>query len=466
MICIRIRDQAGIHVAETTSTLPTSNLWIKLKALLIAVIMIILLLAFAVWSGIPGGERATIFWIGVAVLILILFGLGGLTWHLLIRPLPFGQRVEIQPIRASYRRATALLLGVGAGGIVVGAFWDEVWHRIYGIPFGDDLLWRPHLLMYFGFLSVTLLGFGGLYIISQQGKGTFQQRFRANPIIGLLILLGAFLMYVLPADPIWHEIYGDDITAWGIPHLLLVMNWVSMMLLAVGVHMTLVPAREWRGVRHLSAQDVFPIVIMAVMLLMWVQFFTTEWDARTSSALLRPEWLLPVLIVMSATFTGVIINHTLRRAGAATITGLVALAVRYALIQLFQVDFMHLDAWVLALPILLMIDLWAAYAIFQKREAWVGEGVAAGMGMGLVLVTIFNTYYDHVLITNLPVTLMVVLAASLGTSWAGAKIGDYFARSNKQVEETTARLPLMTIGALVVACLFVALFVTTASPPV
>jgi hypothetical protein len=424
-------------------------------------------MAFALWSGIPGGERATPFWIGIIVLILILFGLGALTWHLLFRSLPAGQRVEAQPLRARYRRVAALLLGVGAGGIVVGAFWDEVWHRIYGIPFGEDLLWRPHLLMYFGFLTVTLLGFAGLYVVSQHGKGTFQQRFRANPIIGLLILLAAFLMYVLPADPIWHQIYGADITAWGIPHLLLVMNWVSMMLLAVGIYMTLLSAREWRGVRHLSAQDIFPIAIMAVMLLMWLQFFTTEWDARTDSALLRPEWLLPALIVMSATFTGVIVNHTLRRAGAAMITGVVALTVRYGLIQLFQVDFMHIDAWVLALPILLLIDVWAAYDILQKRNvSWVGEGIAAGVGMALVLVTIFNTYYDHVIITNLPLTVGMVLAAGLGTSWAGANLGDYFAQSNKQAEETGSRLPLATLGTLAGACLFVAWFVTTAAPPV
>jgi len=458
----------AISVTHNTTTFPENNLWAKLKALLIASIFAALLLAFAVWSGVPRGERATLFWIGVAVLIVILFALGALTWHLLFRPLPAGQKVEVQPLKASYRRVTALLLGVGAAGIVVGAFWDEVWHRTYGIPFGDDFFWRPHLLMYFGFLTVTLLGFAGLYVIIQQGKGTFQQRFRANPIIGLLILLGAFLLYVLPADPIWHQIYGVDITAWGIPHLMLVANWVSMMLLAVAVYMTLLPEREWRGVRHLSAKDIFPVAIMAVMLLMWLQFFTTEWDARSSTTLSRPEWLLPVLIAMSATFTGVIINHTLRRAGAATVTGLVALGVRYTLIQLFQVDFMFANAWVLALPVLVMIDLWTAYCLYSKREiSWIGEGVAAGVGMALVLFTAFHTYYPTVTITNLPVALVMVLAATLGASWVGAKIGDYFAVSNKQVEEATVvQLPRMTIATLVAACLFVAFFVTTAAPPV
>jgi hypothetical protein len=89
-----------------------------------------------------------------------------MAWHLLFRPLPTGQTVREQPIQASYRQALALLLGVGGYGITVGGFWDEIWHRQYGIPFGEDFFWRPHLLMYFGIGVTIVLAFAGLYIIT------------------------------------------------------------------------------------------------------------------------------------------------------------------------------------------------------------------------------------------------------------------------------------------------------------
>lgn len=389
----------------------------NLKTGVLIVVAVILLAAFSVWSGVPQGEKAGPFWVGIAVLIVITFGLGWATWYLLFKPLPAGQQVSAQSLRAGYRQATALLLGAGSMGIVIGAFWDEVWHRIYGIPFGEDLLWRPHLLMYFGFGSVTVLGFVALFMLNRHGRGTFQQRFRANPLIGLLILLGAFLMYVLPADPIWHSIYGTDITAWGIPHLILVVNWITMILLAITIYMTLLPAREWGSPLRLTLHDGFPIVMFAVMLLMSNQFLTTEWDARSDLVEPRPEWLLAAGIVVSAVLVGVMANHTLRRFGAGLLVGIVSLLARSALIALFNIDFLYTNAWILALPILLAVDAWYAYRLFAKQApSWLGAGIAGALGMAVVLFALYPQIYPTFLVSNIPVTLLFVLLASLGAS--------------------------------------------------
>jgi hypothetical protein len=454
-----------------TKSLPQSpsTLSPQLKLIGFCAAVITFMVAFTIWSGIPQGDQANAFWLGVGVMTVVLFALGWATWYLLFKPLPAGQAAAVQPISATFRRIAALLLGIGGAGIVVGAFWDEVWHRLYGIPFGQDFFWRPHLLMYFGFGSVTLLAFGSLYVVNRYGKGSFQQRFRANPIIGFLILLGAFLMYVLPADPIWHQIYGNDITAWSVPHLMLVGNWIAMILLSVAIYMTLLASREWGGPLHLSGDDILPLVMLAVMLLMWMQFFTTEWDANFGPAFSRPEWLLPAVIVAGAALVGTMANHTTRRFGSATLTGLIALAARYGLIRLFNVNFMHTHAWVLEIVPLVWIDLWCAYRVLRKENPlWVGSGIAAAVGMTLVLLSIFNQYYPRVTFTSIPASGIAMLAASLTASWCGAKIGDYFASRNKQVEEKSAasRVPLATLGALAAAFVFIVFFITTAAPPV
>jgi hypothetical protein len=448
-------------LSPNTSNLP---IWGRIKAVAAGLAALILFIAFGFWSGVPSGERALSFWIGVEVLLLILTAFSWAAWHLLLRPLPLGQIVQPQPITASYRQALALLLSVGGAGLIVGAFWDEIWHRQYGTPFGEDFFWRPHLLIYFGILVAMVLALAGLYRIIRWGKGTLQQRFRANPVIGLLILVGGLLMCVLPADPIWHRIYGADLTAWSIPHVLLFVSFVAILLLAIAMHMTIQPAHAWATPRQLRPSDVLPLVMFAATFLSWNQFFTTEWDGGARFVLARPEWLLPVVIASGAAFIGVLANHTLHVFGAATLSGVLALALRFALIRLFQTeDMMHLNSWVLVLPSLALIDLWYAY----RPGAHTGAGVAAAVGMGVVLLTIFQQFYRLYPITNLPIAFVMVLVGSLGMSWLGAFLGDYFAQSNKQgAAAAGSRLPLVSLAVAAATVAFIIFFVTTATAPV
>jgi hypothetical protein len=439
---------------------PTSE---RIKNIVISIVIIATIAAFAFWSGVPSGDRALPFWIGVIVLFAMLGGFGLATWHLLFRPIPAGKVVAEQPIKAAHRQALALLLGMGGVGIIVGTFWDEVWHRQYGIPFGEDFYWRPHLIMYFGFLVAMGLALAGLYIIGRHGQGNIQQRFRANPVIGLLILSGTLLTYVLPADPVWHTIYGNDLTAWSIPHLVLIANFVLILLLAAGIHMSAQPHRKWASPRRLRLVDMLPFLMFATTSLMWNQFFLVEWDAGASFVLERPEWLLPVLIVSGAAFIGVIANHTLRTYGAATLSGLLALVMRFALIKLFGVEkIMFVNAWVLALPSMILIDLWYAY----RPGARLGAGIAAAVGMMIVLLTIYPQFYPLYVITNLPIAFGMVLLASLGLSLAGAALGDYFAEGNKQAGEAAgSRTTLLSLGVVGATIIFVVFFVATATPP-
>jgi hypothetical protein len=69
----------------------------------------------------------------------------------------------------------------------------------------------------------------------------------------------------------------------------------------------------------------------------------------------------------------------------------------------------------------------------------------------------------------------MVLVGTLGMSWLGATLGDYFAERNKQVEAKTSRLRLplasldmagVTVILIVLFAAFIIFFVTTATPPV
>jgi hypothetical protein len=373
---------------------------------------------------------------------------------------------------------------MGGYGMSVGGFWDEIWHRQYGIPFGEDFFWRPHLLMYFSLGVTILLAFAGLYLIIRRGKGTLQQRFRANSVMGLMVLVGGLHMFVLPADPIWHVIYGEDLTAWSVPHLLLFGTFNSSLLLAAAIHMTAQPHRKWGTPHQLRLTDALPLLLFAALSLSWNQFFTTEWDGTAGLVPGRPEWLLPVMIVSGAALVGVMANHTLHVYGAATLTGVMALVIRFALIHLFNAEaMMRVNSWVLALSSLVLIDLWYAYhlsgpsshrratggagQIPHSQKAWIGAGGAAAVGMGIMLLTIFQDFYPLALVTNLPVALIAVLVGSLGMSWLGAALGDYLADGNKQVEEATvdSRLPLALLGVIGATVAFIIFFATTATPP-
>lgn len=433
---------------------------------------ILFILSVVYWGGVVRGPKLPAFMLGIAVLIATLCAFALAFWHLLIRPLPMRHRVVAsQSINAGYRQAIALLLGIASINIVVGGFWDEVWHRLYGLPFGEDFFWRPHLLMYFGFLSVMALGLVGLYVVVRQLQGTLQQRFRAIPAIGLLILVAAFMMYVLPADPAWHQIYGSDLTAWSIPHLLLMLNFTTIMLVAVAIQLSMVPTREWRTLASITLYDILPLLMFACILLINLQLFTTEYDqvGAYDNPIMRarPEWVLPFLIAGVATFVGVLANHSLRYAGAATVAGLLALGLRYGLIQAFDAEVVRASGWIVALLPLLAIDLWVGYSLLRgKTPTWIGAGIAGTVGM-IAAYPLMMRLYPEMVIGNLLVTVVMVLVASLCASWLGVRIGDYLATSNKQVRRSgvPVTVPLASVGALAVLAGFILFFINTATPP-
>ncbi len=436
--------------------------------------------AFVVWGGIPRDDRAVLFWAQMLGLFLLSGAFALLFWHLFLRPLA-AKLSQPKPdnLPSQLRQRIALMQTGGIMAIFVGAFWDELWHRSYGIPFGEDFFWRPHLLIYFGVCTVIGVGFWALLYLNRQLKGNFQQRFRANPLIGLFILNAAFMLYALTSDPFWHWTFGEDLTAWSLPHLIMLLSFIFTLLLAAFVYVSTLPLREWRGLSQLNFRDALPLLIFAGNLLVWLQLMLIDWDQALAGikpewlGLYRPEWLLAANLTACVTLTGIVATRLLRCAGAATAAGLLALAIRYAMIQIFQADSMQYAAWLAALLPLLGIDLWAYYCGLRRQQepAWRGSALAIGAAMLLNAPIIRGLYnFDGVNMADNLAYALAVFVTVIGLSWLSQQIADAMLRQ-RQREAVAPSAPVLlrpafSFGLLGSFVLFIIFFIATASPPV
>jgi hypothetical protein len=444
----------------------------------VIVILFGAIIRLGIWGGLPAEEEIPAFLIGLGFFLASTLGFGVLAWHLLIRPLPAAHAIpQSITIPVHYRQLLASLIALASLNIVVGLLWDEIWHRSYGIPFGEDFFWRPHIMMYSGIFLSAGLAFASLYYIIRHGKGTLQQRFRANPIIGLLILNGGFMMYMLPLDPVWHNIYGEDISAWSVPHIYLLISFTFLFLLAVAVQLSTISLPSWRLPWELKGRDwlnnLAPLMALAFISLFGYQFLTLEWEGQSVSRLIlnRPDWLLPAIFAAVVAFRGLIANHALRFAGAATMTGLISLILRFLIIRLFNFDLLTTNSWLVVLPALMALDLWWAWTIYRTKEApaWWQSCAAIIFGM-LPGLWIMDQLYIHPTVdgrTVLPMIIAVSLSAIM-SGWVGYQLGNYLGESNKQVEETAVTnrfLQFVPPLALVSIVAFILFYIVTAEPP-
>jgi len=445
--------------------------------ILAAIAGVVIFVGFAAWGGIPTDAQSSAFWAQASMFCLVICAFVLAFWHLLVRPLAPNLR---QPQAVSLSRRTreilALILASGGIAIFVGGVWDELWHRSYGIPFGEDLFWRPHLLMYFGFATASAAGFWALLYLNRNLRGNFQQRFRSNTAVGLLILNAAFLLYALPADPIWHWIFGEDITAWSIPHLILLTSFVLTQLLALDLHASTWQRHDWHVIFRLRLRDSLSLLILAGIQLLWIQLMLIDWDASLagippeSIGLYRPEWLLAANLLACVTFTGVMATRVLRCAGAATAAGLLALAIRIGLIEFLDAEMLQFVAWVAALLPLLAIDIWSFYCgvIRMRSPEWRGTALVLIAAMALNAPGIRRLYQleggD-----NLAYGLAVIVTG-IGMSWLSHRLADAMLRrvlvEADDLAESRAMPVKLSLGMAGGFAAFILLFIATASPPV
>ena len=438
----------------------------------IAVTAVIVFVSLTVWGGVPTGETLA-FAAGVAILLGALLAFGFAVWHLLVKPLPAGVEVpKTSAISFAQRRLFAVLLLISGVCLVVGGFWDEVWHRSFGLPFGPDLLWRPHLLIYASLLIPSVLALVYVFRAVVNGEGTLQQRFRADPALGFMTLTGGLLMFLVPADPIWHTIYGEDISAWSLPHIVLLFNVSIVTMLAAAVQLSTLAPRAWSAIGRMAAPETLALIACAFALDLQLQVLATDWENANATIRARPDWLLPAIYVALAAFMGTFANHTLRRVGSATATGALTLLVRFGLIQLFNYHAITIDSWLPVLPPLIALDMWHAYRLRTGRSpsSALWNGVAATIGLLLVSIFVINRVFAHTQIgwANLAPVVVACVLIGAGGSWLGRALGDTLASENKHLEaaqQPDARMRFVSPALFAGALVFIVFFVVTAAPP-
>ncbi|MEZ4605283.1 MAG: hypothetical protein R2865_00325 [Deinococcales bacterium] len=425
------------------------------------------------WGGLPR-EGIVLFWLGVASIIVML-GLGIFALHKVL------QMPAHYITTAKERMALGFVLTLGGVLTMIGGYWDEVWHVKYGLPFGEDLLWRPHQIIYLGLLSISLSAVWAAFKLYRSAKGSLWQRLVSDRALAIIVLLGAFMAYSVPMDPLWHTLYGADISAWSVPHLLLVLCVFLIMLTAIVTLLSALPKRTWQLISSLQLVDMLLILAFAISLSLSLQVFTTEWDAtnviREGSAQAfwqRPEWLLPGVLAFLGIFYAITINQLTRCVGSASLTILLALALRQSLVTGFAYDRLSADMWLLLLAPMMAVDLsYAIYLLRNKEQpqlpmAWL-SGLAGSLGLGVISLCLMPRLliYPRINSSTIPMMLLAIVLGGLYAAYLGKSLGtaglEVAQKSSNRDSAKANSLWFMT--ALVISLVFLLFYIVTASPP-
>lgn len=457
--------------------------WIKLRSTLVVTGSLGILLSLVRWGGVA--RSGPLMWAGVALFtgLILLFGL--LVWWLYRSPLA-GQSAQSKArSSAGVRQFVSSLALLSGMAFVVGGLWDEVWHRRFG-GFGDDFLWPPHLLLYGSLFIFACFAFGGMLTLAR-GTGGIRQRFRGEPVIGLLFLASAYLVASLPSDQLWHTIYGRDLTAWSLPHVMIAGGVAFVMFCAATLQLSVMPLEPWSGPRKLRGQELLALLLIAWATTVLLQLGTTEWDGLRSfngrgndvfrgAFWRRPQWLYPVVVVSIALFSGTFALHAIRRIGVATLLALFVLLFRVILIKALGADDPIVGigwlAHLLMVAPLLALDLWYAARVRRSEEVstLVGGNLLAGalfLLAGLPIMTRVMVY-PPVNGTTVPSMVAMGLLMALVAGWAGARFGAWLAILDRPAGSPVAlssRVMVISLSALLVTAVLILFVIAATSAP-
>jgi hypothetical protein len=438
-----------------------------------------------VMGGTPPPEMMTVFVIGVLVTIGGTAVIGAIGWHLLVRPLPTGQKVVYKQLLTGQRRhIVGLLMVIGLVNVAIGSTWDEIWHSNYGIPFGEDFFWRPHQMLYFGFIVTIGVAAWGLYNVLMKGEGTLQQRFRSDPVVGLAIISGAYLAFALPADPIWHSIYGVDLTAWSLPHVVLLVMVLLMGISAAAMQLSSEPARQWAAIWQGGTwRDGLMVIIFTSVMMVYLLVFIIEWyffPTRPGLFTLeidflskRPDWLLSALLLLISVFIGGIALFTTRRIGVVTLMALIGLGTRFIVEAVLQSPYTGMTPYVVIVPAMLALDV-ASYVLLVQRQQFNRLILALAVTLTFAVIGLpamsMLFAYPQVTLTNAPIVIIVAFIVTYISLWMAEVVGD-FLRGLEVADATAAVAAPVTrriwIDGVVYAgfSLFALFLMLTAVPP-
>lgn len=449
---------------------------------IIAVGGLAVIVALVNWGGTT--HPGPLFALGVGVLLGLIAAFVGLGWWLLASPLPATARVTPIPGASRLRALAAAVAASGGLLFVAGGLWDEIWHRRYG-GFGNDFLWPPHLLLYSSIALIAVLAAGALLVIALRGSGSLRERVRAEPLLGLIALVSAYLIFSLPSDELWHRIYGRDITAWSLPHIILITGIAAVMLSSVPLALSSVPRNAGRFLEKLRPAEIVALVLVAWAATMFLQIGTAEWeglravesgsgDAFRNAFWQRPEWLYPVVIVSIALFCGRVVQTATGRIGSASAVGVLVLAFRVGMMAANDARDVGLGfvPHLLILPALLALDLTTWWLGARDRSGLIGNLVSVAVFVAFALPALpMLVVYPRVNASTLPGMIIASLVMGTLAGAAGTGLGARLARLSARTDSapTEARLErregLTALAGLCLAVLIVIVSVAVALPP-
>lgn len=454
----------------------------RLKLAAMAALALGAILLILRWGGVA--QPGPLLVVGVLVFMGMIGAMAALAWWLYRSPIPGAAPAQVVRSAGLYQ-LIVLLVGISSILSLFGAVWDAEWHQLFG-GFGNDFLWPPHMLLYASFALVALFaGVGMLFLV--RGASDLRRQFRADPLIGLIGLTAFYMILGVPSDQLWHALYGADLTAWSLPHVMLAVCYTLIILAAMAMQLGVIPPAPWRGLRGLAGREIVVAALAGMSLGQLLLIGTIEWEGITSLTHQRgdvfgrafwdrPEWLFPVVVLAVALFSGSLAQHALRRAGVATLAGICALILRAAVALALRASPAHGGGWLLVhllvLPPLAALDLWhlrrPAGAALPARQV-LGALLAGAVFLLVALPTIAaSMIYPRVNGGTAPFMVGIGLAAGVLACWLGANAGAALAGFHRPA--AAPPLPRWVAGtalaAVVVIVVGAALYVMQAAPPV
>jgi hypothetical protein len=153
--------------------------------------------------------------------------------------------------------------------------------------------------------------------------------------------------------------------------------------------------------------------------------------------------------------------------GAATLVGLIAIAIRLALVHALHHIHLNPYPWTIQLPLWIAIDV--IHGLRSKRLEWWQLAVFVIVIGSITTLPLINVFFDFPHITQATI-LPMFLAFSCGiafASWLGILVGDALVSNDTQatVVELASSVQLLLL-VLLGAFSFAVWFVLTAHPPV
>ncbi len=451
------------------------------KPILTTIGALTVVVALVNWGG--TAKPGPMFVLGVGVLTAMLATLGGAIWYLFVSPLP--EHARVAPTRSSLlTRSLAGVLAVSSGLMFsVALVWDETWHHRYG-GFGNDFLWSPHFLLYGSLAILAFFASAGILFLALQGRGGIRERFRAEPLIGLLALIALFQTAAAPSDLLWHKIYGVDLTAWSLPHLMLFGGVSFVMMCAVPLTLSSVPKAAWRELQGLKLQEILAIALFSFAGTLFVILLAAEWEGISSlpdfnSSNLRafwqrPEWLYPVVLITCGGFLGSVAQNALKRVGVSSIVGILIVLHRLVTVAIFggTQEGLAANSQLMVLPVFVLLDVWQFSRLQRKlTPAWSASGalIVAAASLVVMLPAISSLLiYPRINVSTLPMMIFMSLIMMLSSSWAGSNLGAWLSTLGERpitLEDAPKNPSFVPAAGVLTALALVAIAILTAKPP-